>query len=140
MNTENIKCVMVVNEQVPIGIIANTTAILGISLGKAMPETVGQDVGDKNQNIHKGIIEFPIPILKSDSKRISEIRNKLFNKNEDALTVIDFTTLAQGCKTYDEYIEKMKITSAEHLEYIGIAICGSKKKINKLTGNMPLLR
>ena len=26
------------------------------------------------------------------------------------------------------------------LNYLGIAICGSKKKVNKLTGSMPLLR
>ncbi|MEY8338356.1 DUF2000 family protein [Lachnospiraceae bacterium 62-35] len=56
------------------------------------------------------------------------------------LTVVDFSDLAQGCKTHDEFIEKMKLISETDLNYFGLAICGAKKKVNKLTGSMPLLR
>ena len=56
------------------------------------------------------------------------------------MTVVDFSDLAQGCKTYDEFIEKMKDVSETELNYFGIAICGAKKKVNKLTGSMALLR
>lgn len=52
----------------------------------------------------------------------------------------DFSDLAQGCKTYDEFIDKMKEISETELNYFGIAICGAKKKVNKLTGSMALLR
>ena len=48
--------------------------------------------------------------------------------------------LLGGCKTYDEFIDKMKDVSETELNYLGIAICGPKKKVNKLTGNMSLLR
>ena len=41
MDLQNEKCVMVIDEQLPLGIIANTAAITGITLGKAMPEVVG---------------------------------------------------------------------------------------------------
>ena len=34
MNIQNEKCVMVFNEELPLGIIANTAGILGITLGK----------------------------------------------------------------------------------------------------------
>lgn len=33
MNAENEKCVMIVDESLPIGLIANTAAILGITVG-----------------------------------------------------------------------------------------------------------
>ena len=36
----------------PIGIIANTAAIMGITLGKQMPEAVGADVYDRTGNGH----------------------------------------------------------------------------------------
>ncbi len=39
---QNEKCVMVVDEKLPLGIIANTAAILGITLGKQLPEVVGK--------------------------------------------------------------------------------------------------
>ena len=44
MNLQNEKCVIVVDEELPLGIIANTAVILGITLGKTMPEAVGPDV------------------------------------------------------------------------------------------------
>ena len=65
---------------------------------------------------------------------------KLYEPEFSDLTVVDFSDLAQGCKTYDEFIEKMKDVSERSLNYCGIAICGVKKKVNKLTGSMALLR
>ena len=56
------------------------------------------------------------------------------------MTVVDFSDLAQGCKTYDEFISKMGNVSESTLQYLGLAICGPKKKVNKFTGSMPLLR
>ena len=44
MDWQNEKCVMVIDESLPLGIIANTAAIMGITLGKKMPEVVGADV------------------------------------------------------------------------------------------------
>lgn len=75
MDLQNGKCVMVIDESLPLGIIANTAAIMGITMGKQMPEVVGADVYDRTGN-----------------------------------------------------------------EHLGIAICGPKKKVNKLTGSMALLR
>ena len=66
MDMQNQKCVMVMDEDLPLGVIANTAGIMGITLGKHMPETVGPDVRDKSGREHLGIIEFPVPILKAD--------------------------------------------------------------------------
>lgn len=134
------KCVIIINETLPTGIIANTAAIMGITLGKMMPEIVGNDVKDKSENNHLGITTIPIPILKASYEAIKEIRIKLYQSNFEDLTVIDFSDLAQKCKTYDEFIEKMAKTDETDLQYLGIAIYGTDKKINKLTGSMPLLR
>ncbi len=60
MNLQNEKCVMIINENLPLRIIANTAAIMGISLGKEMPEVVGIDVTDKTNKEHLGIIRFPL--------------------------------------------------------------------------------
>ena len=140
MNLQNEKCVMVIDESLPLGIIANTAAIMGITLGKQMPEIVGEDVYDKTGNRHLGIIEFPVPILKGNETIIKNIREKLYEPEFSDLTVVDFSDLAQSCKTYYEFVEKMKDISETELNYFGIAICGAKKKVNKLTGNIALLR
>ena len=140
MDLQNEKCVMVIDEHLPLGIIANTVAIMGITLGKEMPEVVGANVFDKSGNRHLGIIEFPVPILKGNADVIKSIREKLYEPDFTDLTVVDFSDLAQGCKTYDEFIDKMKNISEVDLNYFGVAICGAKKKVNKLTGSLPLLR
>ena len=113
---------------------------MGITLGKQMPEVVGADVYDRTGNGHLGIIEFPVPILKGNVEVIKSIREKLYEPEFTDLTVVDFSDLAQGCKTYDEFIEKMKDVPETDLNYYGVAICGAKKKVNKLTGSMALLR
>lgn len=140
MNAENEKCVIVVDENLPLGIIANTAAILGITMGMKMPDVVGNDVLDLEGNYHMGIIQFPVPILKGNTQTLKNLRTKLYQPQFAELTVVDFSDLAQGCKTYDEFTHKMLNTSEVKLNYIGIAICGNKKQINKLTGNLPLLK
>ena len=140
MDWQNEKCVMVIDEGLPLGMIANTAAIMGITLGKKMPEVVGADVTDQSGREHLGIIEFPVPILRGTRSIIKQIREKLYQPDFQDLTVVDFSDLAQSCKTYDEFMEKMGRVSESDLQYLGVAICGSRKKVNKLTGNMPLLR
>lgn len=140
MDLQNEKCVMVIDENLPLGLIANTAAIMGITLRKEMPEVVGANVTDQSGNRHLGIIEFPVPILKGSPEVIKEIREKLYQPDFQDLSVVDFSDLAQGCKTYDEFIGKMADVPEDSLQYFGIAICGAKKKVNKLTGSMPLLR
>ncbi len=140
MELQKEKCVMVIDESLPLGIIANTAAIMGITLGKKMPEVVGADVIDQSGNEHLGIIEFPVPILRGSPEIIKQIREKLYQPEFQELTAVDFSDLAQGCKTYDEFIDKMGRVPESTLRYYGVAICGAKRKVNQLTGSMPLLR
>lgn len=140
MDIQNEKCVMIIDENLPLGMAANTAAIMGISIGKEIPEVVGKDVFDKSGNRHFGIIEFPVPILKGNAESMQMIRERLYEPEFSDLTVVDFSDLAQGCKTYEEFIKKMTLVSETELRYLGIAICGAKKKVNKLTGSMGLLR
>lgn len=140
MDFQNEKCVMVIDGQLPAGLIANTAAIMGITLGRKLPEVVGPDVRDRNGRPHLGIITFPMPVLRGSAESIRERRERLCQPEYQELTVVDFSDLAQGCKTYDEFIEKMGQIPEEALRYLGIAVCGAKKTVNRLTGNMPLLR
>lgn len=140
MDLQNEKCVMVIDEELPLGLIANTAAIMGITLGQKLPEVVGTDVSDQSGHVHLGIIEFPVPILKAGPEAIKALRERLYQPEFQDITAVDFSDLAQSCKTYDEFIGKMARAAETELQYFGVALCGAKKKINKLTGSMPLLR
>lgn len=140
MNLENEKCVIVMDERLPLGVVANTAAILGITMGMKMPDVVGEDVFDAQGNAHTGIIQFPVPILRGDGETLKRLRTRLFESAFAELTVVDFSELAQSCKTYGEFIGRMAETPETELNYMGLAICGDRKKVNKLTGSLPLLR
>ena len=140
MDFQNEKCVIVIDGQLPAGMAANTAAIMGITLGRKLPEMVGADVRDRDGHPHLGIITFPVPILRGSTESIRELRERLCQPEYQELIVVDFSDLAQGCKIYDEFIEKMSHAPESALQYFGLAICGAKKKVNKLTGSMPIMR
>ena len=140
MRKEVTKSVIIIDENLPRGVIANTAAILGMTLGKRKPELIGGDTFDKDSSIHLGITEIPIPVLMSDSKKLQELRTKLYEEAYEELIVIDFSSLAQSCKIYEEYTKKMSETKRGDLVYWGVAIYGEMKIVNKLTGGFPLLR
>jgi hypothetical protein len=140
MKDPKTKCVMVIDSELPIGLIANTSAILGVTLGKHMPEYVGADVSDASGKVHLGIINIPIMMLKSDKDGLKEMRKRLYSPTFSDLVVVDFSDVAQCCNVYSEYVSKAASVPEQEHTYLGIAIFGDEKKVNKLTGSMPLLR
>ncbi|WP_371478719.1 DUF2000 domain-containing protein [Kitasatospora sp. NBC_00315] len=132
------KCVVVVREDLPTGLTVNAAAVATLTLGQRVPELVGPDVKDADGTVHAGIVLIPVPILKAPAERIAEI---VAEAGRDAeLTVVGFSDLAQSCRTYDEYIERMGATPSADLTYTSVGIFGPKKQLNRLTGSLPLVR
>lgn len=134
------KCVMVIDHALPLGLIANTAAMLGISIGKLHPEMVGEDVTDATGLLHAGISIYPISMLKGDEVLLRELRLRLFEPEFSALTVVDFSDVAQKINVYADFVQKAGETQERDHSYYGIALFGDKKKINRLTGMLPLLK
>lgn len=134
------KCVIIVDAELPTGLIANTAAVLSLTLGKKIDDIIGIDNFDESGVCHIGITTTPIPILKSTTKEIIEVKNKIESIIDNNLLIVDFSNVAQMTKTYEEYTQKLALTKSEDLIYLGLALYGDKKTINKLTGSMGLLR
>ena len=140
MNQPEQKCVMVIDQALPLGLIANTAAMLGISIGKLHPEMIGADVTDATGYVHAGISTYPISMLKGDEQLLRELRLKLFEPEFSGLTAVDFSDVAQKINVYADFVQKSLETPESEHNYYGIALFGEKKKINRLTGMLPLLR
>lgn len=134
------KCVVVLDGDLPLGFLANTAAILGVTLGKELPEVVGPGVRDRSGREHLGIIEFPVPVLRSTPEGIRALRERLYEPGFQELTAVDFSDVAQSCKTYEEFMERMGEVPEGNLRYFGLAVCGARKQVDRLTGSLPLLR
>ena len=140
MNQPEQKCVMVIDANLPLGLMANTAAMLGISIGQLHSEIVGADVTDGSGKTHLGISTVPISMLKGDEALLKGLRLRLFEEEFAGLTAVDFSDVAQKINVYEDYARKSAETPEREHYYFGIALYGDKKKINRLTGMLPLLR
>ncbi len=135
---ESIKCVIVIDGSLPLGILVNTAGLLAATLGRREEAIIGPDIPDASGGNHAGILNITLPILASDADTIKAIRAKA--TGTEGLLVVDFTETAQKSLKYEDYTEKLAATPEAELKYLGVAIYGPKKQVNKLVGNLPLLR
>ena len=133
------KCAIVVDGGLPVGLAINAAAVLAFSLGDAYGKSiVGADVKDRDGQVHRGITELPIPILRSDSAGLRDLAAKAAADPE--LFVVDFTEVAQAARDYAGYTQSMAEVAADEHVYVALVLAGTKKAVNKLTGAMPLYR
>ncbi|SES99414.1 Protein of unknown function [Natronincola peptidivorans] len=59
------------------GIIANATAALGISLASETRNLIGKNVADKDGRMHEGSINSPIPVLGLSKEEIFSFQMKI---------------------------------------------------------------
>ena len=128
---------MIINKELPVGLAANTTAVLGVSLGRDN-QTLGSDCNDGSLNSHRGITRQAIPILGAAGSVLKTIYEKSIHTPE--IETIDFNTIAQESKDYDDYSNRLSKTRTSELEFSGLCLKGPEKEINSLTGSLGLYR
>lgn len=137
--TSDFKMVIVLDETLPLGLKCNTAAVLSLTLGNKIDNLIDKDLIDGDGTMHTGLTNQPLPILKSTEENVRKILKQAHALKDDLL-VVDITDAAQTTKNYIDYEEKLKSKTSEELKLLGIALAGSKKDINSLTGNLPLLK
>lgn len=132
------KCAILVDDALALGYAANAVSVIGMSLGHLIDGLVGPDIHSQDNICYRGVIYSPLPILLAKGDAITALHNRLFADPD--LTLMPFSALAQSCKTYSEYEDKMAMTPSEHIRLVALGIVGTKKKVNKFTGNLSLFR
>lgn len=137
---QNNKVAIVVDAALPAGLAANTAAVLMLSIGRMVDGLLGPDIKDGDGSTHVGITTVPIPILTASADAVKEIRNRATADESGELIVVDFTDCAQRTKTYEDYTKLLETAGDEQLRYLGVALYGPRKPVQRLTGSLPLLR
>ncbi|MDT8903722.1 DUF2000 domain-containing protein [Anaeroselena agilis] len=134
------KVVMIIDKELPVGLIANTAAVLGASLGRMVDGLVGGDLQDADGNLHRGITTMNIPILGGTKEQIRSIRARLYDEEYAAVATVDFNAIAQRSLDYCDYGRSLASAGGDGLSYLGICLYGPQKKVSSLTGSIGLLR
>jgi hypothetical protein len=134
------KIVIILDESLPKGLLANSAAVLSLTLVNHYKEITGWDLKDSEGNLHKAITKIPIPILAASKSHLKELFSQQNNTEFSDLEITGFNDVAQSCRTYEEYEQKLQNLALKDIEFTGVLIAGNKEKVNKLTGSLPLLK
>lgn len=132
------RCTIIIDKDLPLGLAMNAASVIGISFGRTIDNLVGSDMQSLDNVNYPGVIYSPLPVLQASSEYLREIQNNA--EYDDDIYVMPFSALAQSCRTYQEYDEKISSISSSNIELVAIGIVGSKNKVTKMTGNLALYK
>jgi len=132
------KCVIIVDPALGLGHAANAVSVIGVSLGRLVNDLVGPDLNSRDGVNYPGVIYAPLPILVAGNPLLQSLHEQAA-ADPDVLAV-PFSALAQSCRTYQEYEQRISEADSAAIELVAIGLVGPQKKIKKWTGNLPLFK
>lgn len=137
-SVEKDKAVILIQKELPLGLAINTAAVIGASLGDKVPEILGEDLKTQDDKTIAGIVKTPLPILAVDAQSLKTLLKKL--SEDEEIDLIPFSELAQSCRSYEEYEQKLAEVNLSEINLSGLGVIGPKKKVNKYCGSFPLYK
>lgn len=130
------KSAIILNPDMPNGLLANSAACITSGLFLEGKEYVGEAIQGKDVE-YIPITKIPILILKLGNSSFIELYNKAKQLNIKCMV---FTKEGQSTTSYEEYIRRVKGKSINEVHILGLGVVGEEEKINSLTGSLPILR
>ncbi|MBD3897292.1 DUF2000 domain-containing protein [Halomonas sp. ML-15] len=132
----SIKSVIVLASNLPNGLAANFAAVLGMSLGKHSPELVGNDTASADGILLKGITRVPLPILCVPESELPG----LFHAAEELPIRFTYMRAAFEASDYADYTLRINSASFEEQTPLGVLLAGPRKAVDRICGQLSLLR
>ncbi|SHN46255.1 DUF2000 domain-containing protein [Cryptosporangium aurantiacum] len=132
------KWVVVVDRDLPIGLIANAAACLSATIGQQRPDLLGPVTTDGSGLAHQPLPFIGCAILGADTATVHRVRTKAAAR--PSLLVVDMPQAAQRATAYTEYQAAMAATPHEEMAYYAVGLVGPRNQIDKVVGGLTLLR
>jgi hypothetical protein len=130
------RCVIIVDADLAPGLAANAAAVLAVTLGATVDGLAGPDLVDADGEVHPGLFEEGLPVLGAARDALPEVRARA---RAAGVSVIDIPAVGQQTNDYDEVRAYVARTATADLEYIGLALHGSRRAVSRVTGTLRLL-
>jgi len=132
------RCTVVIDDRLSPGLAMNAASVIGISFGRTVENLVGPDLRSADGVNYPGVIYAPLPVLLAGGEYVRHLLS--VSAEDEEIYAMPFSALAQSCRTYEEYGDRLSPVDSQHIELVAIGLIGPKKKISRLTGNLPLYK
>lgn len=130
---------IVVDPTLPLGLIANTAATIGIGLGAAETGFGGTTLTDIQGWTVRTSSNRPVPVLQADAAAIAALLLKALPAPEGAM-VVPFPRFARGLHKFEDYLAQFPGRDLAGEAVDGLGLAGPAKWVRSLTGSLRLLR
>jgi hypothetical protein len=138
--TADHRIAIIVNPDLPLGLLANTAAAIAIGLGARLPAFGARQLVDACGRTIDISSDRPVPILQTDAATIGALFAKALARPEGETAVVPFPAFARSLNDYRDYEATFpgRDLSTEAIDGLGLA--GPAKWVKSLTGALKLLR
>ena len=140
LGTSDLKVAVILNPDLPIGLIANTAAVISIGLGAATPGVGKAELQDKTGFRFSISADRPVPILQASRETLQIFRIKSAETRPQSGNLVVFPEFARRLHNFEDYLATLpdRDLNGENLD--GIGLLGPSKWVKSITGNLKLLR
>ena len=131
------RCVIVVDQALPVGRAANAAAVIALTIGKRHPTLAGPDLMDRSGASHPGLIPIGISILGAPEADLADLRGKALARDLD---VVDFPVQGQETTDYAAFGRAVGEVETDALRYVGVGVYGPRRTVGKVVGKYGLLK
>lgn len=132
-----LKWVVVVNDSVPVGRMANAVACIAASTGSAVAGLVARGGPDAAGYPHPGLPWAGCTVLAASGEVMARTRSAA--ASAAGVLVVDMPASAQTHRIYDDYLAELAGTAPEDLDPCAISIVGPRNRVDKIIKRLPLL-
>ncbi|WP_193588428.1 DUF2000 domain-containing protein [Yersinia hibernica] len=130
---------IIVNPELPLGLIANTTSAVGIGLAAKFPQLAGAVLSDSAGKEIDVSSKLPVPILQANASQMREILLKAWAASHER-AIVPFPAFARTMHSFQDYEEAFALRSLADEPLDGLGLVGPEKWVRSLTGALKLLR
>lgn len=130
---------IVVNPDLPLGLLANTVGAVGIGLGARLPWLGNRPLTDAEGRVIDDSSILPVPILAATPEAIRALMLKAMPRADDSALVV-FPAFSRALHDYREYEALLPDKRLAEEIIDGVGLCGPAKWVKSPTGSLRLLR
>ncbi|HEY0123376.1 MAG TPA: DUF2000 domain-containing protein [Rhizobium sp.] len=135
----DIRLAVIINPELPLGLIANTVGAIAIGLGARFPGLAARQLADRDDRAIDISSNLPVPILQADADTIRTLMLKALPQPGER-AIVPFPAFARSLHAYADYEATFPGRDLSEEMIDGLGLVGPSKWVKSLTGSLKLLR